>query len=46
MLPDELKEDCAPGIPMFSSWKHWYVIVIAFLALLIILFTWLTISFS
>ncbi|MEI6946590.1 hypothetical protein V9K67_05260 [Paraflavisolibacter sp. H34] len=33
-------------VPFFSSWKHWYLLVIAFLALQIFLFYQLTKYFS
>lgn len=32
--------------PLFKSWKHWYVLVIGFLILLILLFYWLTKTFA
>jgi hypothetical protein len=33
-------------IPLFKKWSHWYVLVIAFLALLIILFSLFTKYFA
>jgi hypothetical protein len=33
-------------VPLFKSWTHWYVLVIAFLVLLIVLFTLFTKRFS
>ncbi len=33
-------------IPLFSSWTHWYVLVIVFLIVLIILFYFLTKNFA
>ncbi|SHG23571.1 hypothetical protein SAMN05444008_1227 [Cnuella takakiae] len=33
-------------IPLFKSWKGWYLLVIAFLALLIGIFYWLTKYFA
>jgi hypothetical protein len=32
--------------PVFKSWTHWYVFVLAFLVLLIILFSLFTKAFS
>lgn len=32
--------------PLFKNWNYWYVLVIAFLVLLIILFTFFTKRFS
>jgi hypothetical protein len=34
------------GIPLFKKWSHWYVLVIAFLALLIVLFSLFTKYFA
>ncbi len=33
-------------IPLFKSWKQWYFFVIAFLILLVILFSFFTKTFS
>jgi uncharacterized integral membrane protein len=33
-------------VPLFKSWKQWYVLVIGVLILLIILFYWLTKTFA
>jgi hypothetical protein len=32
--------------PLFKSWNHWYILVIAFLVLLILVFYYLTKTFS
>jgi hypothetical protein len=39
LLPDEKP-------PIFKSWKSWYVLVVGFLVLLIILFSFFTKHFS
>jgi len=33
-------------VPLFSSWKRWYLFVLGVLLLLIIFFTWFTKHFS
>jgi hypothetical protein len=33
-------------VPLFRSWGHWYVLVLAFLVFLILLFYWLTKTFA
>ena len=41
MLPSENEK-----IPVFKKWSHWYVMVIAFLVLLILLFYFFTKHFA
>jgi hypothetical protein len=33
-------------VPLFKNWKHWYMLVIGVLILLIVLFYWLTKTFA
>ena len=33
-------------IPLFKKWRHWYMLVIIFLLVLIIFFTWFTKHFA
>lgn len=39
-------QDNKDMIPVFKSWSHWYFFVLAFLVLLIILFSLFTKAFS
>ncbi|QOR75290.1 MAG: hypothetical protein IMW88_07915 [Thermoflavifilum sp.] len=41
---DQLPSDEKP--PLFSRWWMWYVLVVAWLVVLIGLFRWFTLSFS
>lgn len=41
-----MSESDENDIPLFKKWSHWYVLVIAFLALLIVLFSLFTKYFA
>ncbi|WP_291910656.1 hypothetical protein [Chitinophaga sp. CB10] len=43
-MPDKHLQEERP--PLFPSWTHWYILVVAWLALLIILFYFFTKTFS
>lgn len=41
--PANLQEETPP---VFKRWRHWYLLVIAFLVVQVLLFYWLTVSFE
>ena len=41
-----MNDEAKKNIPLFGSWKQWYVFVILFLIVLIILFTFFTKHFA
>ena len=43
---NDMEDQPNEKVPLFASWKAWYLLVLVFLALLIVLFTFFTNYFS